>query len=533
MKKILFLLLYVSVSSQNIDVDNPFFYNEINRYKLDSIFSFTILPIDISMTKNKSTLFNSKPKKITHYDSKIILSYYPLENTLEYNSNFPYKSNNGIMLPNVGFQNVLSAGIHVKYGVLSVKFKPKFHLMENNYFEEFPENHFPIIWERRYRLWNNIDMPIRFGENSISRTSIGESNFFLSYKNYRFGISNENLWWGPSRNNSIMMSNNAQGFGHFTFQTVNPIEIFIGKIEFKYIDGRLNHSGYNPPNTEGESSGTKYFIEKELRKNYNDKTNLNAFIFTFSPKKIDGLNLGMIRWIQFYKKTNIFNMKVFSPKFVNNLEKEYNKASGYFIKFKEKSFEVYFEYYKNSPSYKNSLDQLNRMSENKNAHTLGIYKLFKNDIFLNWEWTRMEQGANNLIRKIGSWYEHDYVVNGYTHKGEIIGSKIGPGSNSHVITLKKSGPHYIAGLGLEIIEHDNDFYHYSFSDSRDFRRYWKDFNFKIYYMREFKNFKFNIISCFTRSLNHNWDLDRSVEPWYHAGYDKNNLHLTLNLHYSL
>ena len=49
----------------------------------------------------------------------------------------------------------------------------------------------------------------------------------------------------------------------------------------------------------------------------------------------------------------------------------------------------------------------------------------------------MEQSASRLLRNAGSWYEHTYVYDGYTNKGEVLGSSIGPGSNSHYLSLNK------------------------------------------------------------------------------------------------
>ena len=46
----------------------------------------------------------------------------------------------------------------------------------------------------------------------------------LNWKTF-IGISNENLWWGPSIRNSIMMSNHAQGFKHITFNTINQLKL--------------------------------------------------------------------------------------------------------------------------------------------------------------------------------------------------------------------------------------------------------------------------------------------------------------------
>ena len=54
-------------------------------------------------------------------------------------------------------------------------------------------------------------MPERFGKNSHNKTTFGQSSIRINWKSLSLGISNENLWWGPSLRNSIMMSNHAQG----------------------------------------------------------------------------------------------------------------------------------------------------------------------------------------------------------------------------------------------------------------------------------------------------------------------------------
>ena len=38
----------------------------------------------------------------------------------------------------------------------------------------------------------------------------------------------------------------------------------------------------------------------------------------------------------------------------------------------------------------------------------------------NWEWTQMEQTASRLLEMLDSWYEHGYVYDGYTNKGEVL-----------------------------------------------------------------------------------------------------------------
>ena len=99
----------------------------------------------------------------------------------------------------------------------------------------------------------------------------------------------------------------------------------------------------------------------------------------------------------------------------------------------------------------------------------------------------MEQTGSRLIRNAGSWYEHTWVKDGYTNS-EALGSAIGPGSNSHYFSLNRIRDRELIGIGLEIIDNDNDFFHEAFASARDFRRYWKDVNFHLKYNKSFNHF---------------------------------------------
>ena len=99
------------------------------------------------------------------------------------------------MIPNKDI-NILSPGIYFKLGPLSLKFKPEHHYSENKTFDGFWDGHYGEVWLKRYRLWNYIDMPERFGEIRHNRLLIGQSNIKLNWKKISLGISNENIWRG-------------------------------------------------------------------------------------------------------------------------------------------------------------------------------------------------------------------------------------------------------------------------------------------------------------------------------------------------
>ena len=173
-------------------------------------------------------------------------------------------------------------------------------------------------------------------------------------------------------------------------------------------------------------------------------------------------------------------------------------------------------------------------SDHSRAVTVGLQKVFKistDDYLFSWEWTQMEQTASRLLRDAGSWYQHGWIYDGYTNKGEVLGAGIGPGSNSHYFALSRIRDKEKLGIALEIIDQDNDFYHEAFASASDPRRYWKDFNLHVNFSKKYKNLWLSSNLMYSRSLNYQWDLDDMATEYYHPGNDVNNFHMTLKLAY--
>ena len=346
------------------------------------------------------------------------------------------------------------------------------------------------------------------------------------------------------------MSNHAEGFRHISFKTNKPVKTFIGNFEWELLSGRLDNSGYNPPRTDYEFAGLKLFIPKiNQRGETNDWRYLQAIIVTYSPKWIDGFSIGFIRWVQMYsalvegKYPWLEGRPTYFPVFKNlfrkndvyeNYEAQTNQAAGLFFRWlwKESKAELYAEFHHNDS--KQNIRDLLLDSDHSRAATIGIQKVFKvgnNDILFNWEWTQMEQNATRLLRNAGSWYEHFYIYDGYTNKGEVLGSSIGPGSNSHYISVNKIKLNQKIGIALEIVDHDNDFYHEAFSSASDYRRYWKDFNLHLNFNKKFSNVMLSCNLIYIRSLNYQWELEDNAIPYYHPGNDTDNFHSTIKFSY--
>ncbi len=559
----LVIILTVKLNSQNINLNQSDLIDHL-RYldlkgEINLGYSFNQRPLEIGNNglkiKNNfidsDILFNNI---VSSTNKKSNIKFLPVDFNIEFNSHHPYNRNNGSMIPNKGYQHIISAGIYFDLGPLSIQLKPEHHYADNLEYNGFPENHYSAIWASRYILWNRSDIPERFGKKRHNNTLIGQSNIKLNFKKISIGFSNENIWWGPSRRNSIMMSNNSRGFKHISFNTNRPVKTPLGNFEWQFVTGRLENSGYSPPNIDFEHAGTKLYVPK-INQNgeVDDWRFFQGINISFSPKWIDGLSIGYIRWVQMYSAlvkgeyTWMTGNPTYFPLFSNlfrkndvfvDYEEQTDQAAGLYFRWiwKDAKAEIYAEYHYNDA--KQNIRDLLLDSEHARGSTIGLQKIFSSknineDFIFSWEWTQLEQTGGRLLRDAGSWYMHGSVRDGYTNKGEVIGAGIGPGSNSQFFSIQRINKKNKIGIAFEIIDNDNDFYYRAFDTANDFRRYWKDFNLHLNFNKKFKNFYGSFNFIFSRGLNYQWELDDSVLPYYHSGKDVNNLHLSFKFIYPL
>jgi hypothetical protein len=563
---LLIIFTFLISNSQTINLNESYLTDYLRTSQLLGEFksdvSFNLKPLDIGKNgiEIDKEIFDKEkyaPSILSFLKGNGKIKILPVDYNIEFNSRHPYNRNNGSMGPNRGYQHILSAGIYAEIGLLSIQLKPEYLYSENKDFEGFgegPNGHYSAIWAKRYKLWNKIDMPERFGEKSISKTLIGQSSIRLNFKGLSLGVSNENIWWGPSIRNSIMMSNHARGFKHITFNTTKPLKTKIGNFEWQVISGRLESSGYLPANSDFQHAGTNIYVPKINQQGRTDDWRyLQGYSITYSPKWVSGLSLGFTRWVQMYaaqaegKYWWMEGSPTWFPAFQNlfrkndkyeNYEAQSNQAAGLFLRWlwKDSKAEIYVDY--NHNDSKQNIRDLLLDSDHSRAVTVGLQKVFEitNDNFLfSWEWTQMEQTASRLLRNAGSWYEHGGTYDGYTNEGEVLGAGIGPGSNSHYFALSRIRDKEKLGIALEIIDQDNDFYHEAFSNGGsfggDYRRYWKDFNLHVNFSKKYKQFWLSSNLMYSRSLNYQWDLDDTATEYYRPGNDVNNFHMTLKLAY--
>ena len=208
------------------------------------------------------------------------LQLLPILTQTEYTSKIPYQTNNGLMLPLVGFQTNFSLGFYAKLGILSIQLYPN--------------------------LFRGLNQEIE-GYSNINKVDWGQSQIALSHKAFTLSLSNQNMWWGPSKNNALIMSNNAAGFKHISFKSRRPVDIFIGHLEWELIGGilenSLNTSHY--PYQGYTSRPFSGYANQDVRY-------LNGISISYQPKWVPGLFLGINRGVQMYRQT-LYDYNEFLP----------------------------------------------------------------------------------------------------------------------------------------------------------------------------------------------------------------------------
>lgn len=544
---VLALIAVTSVSAQSLPVGlralEDYYRREQLMGRVDSTLSFSIRPLNASAL-GRTDLFDPEQTKATDYAEQTFANgegqfrLMPVSWDNRITNSIPYGWNDGPMLPTPGYQTLLSAGFQAKYKFISVQFRPEFVYAANKSYTGFNGETIPS-WQVWYDWTNEIDMPEHFGNGSYNHFFWGQSSVRLNFRPISAGISTENLWWGPGRRNSLLMSNTAPGFLHATLNTSEPIATGIGSFEGQIVAGRLLGSGY-PPTTLGRNEEYDNFYDPKR----GDARYFAGAIFTYQPKWVPGLFLGISRSFTRYHNDENSGLKNYLPFLgypdpveANDITRRADFSSAFFRwAFPKGKSEIYFEYGRSDRPY-NMRDRIVQ-PDNSRAYVMGFTKLVdlkkeRGDLLeFNLELTQLERTRTSQIRFSPSWYTHPYVRHGYTHEGQILGAGIGPGSN--VQSLEASWVRGIKRLGIQFerLVHNNDFYYIA---SRDIRRNWVTLGAALQGVWDYKNFIFHGELRAMSSKNYQYEIRDAVprgnEFWNFTRYDRNNVQMNLGVLY--
>lgn len=476
----LFFASLAEVAAQSIPVGIPHYDDYARRQQL------------LGDSSQPASLMIRPAYQIAGAEKKFILKPMPLLWKQRYTSDRPEGFSDGAMIPARGYQTLISGGVYLKAGILSVQLMPEWVYARNLPFDGFPDEHPDKVWGVYAGLKNSIDLPDRFGDMPYQRFYTGQSALRLTWRSLSLGLSSENLWWGPGNRTAILMSNNAPGFAHLTFNTVKPIATPVGKFEFQIVGGRLEASGFP-----GIDSLTLAKHKHKLNAKRDDWRYLNAMTVNYEPRWLPGLSVGGVRGFTLYGGNfgNSYRttFPLFEPIFKVDVGGEVADTTGtdqvasVFARWlmPRSHSEIYVEFARTDHSWDATDFALE--PDHYRAFVAGFRKivpLTKNktdNIDVQLELTKFGRSYVTSLRKVntpGTWYTHHRIKHGYTHQGQILGSGIGISSIMQWMSISWLRSRKKIGLELYRIAHNEDFWAYLLQSLNygSFRSHWVDFS---------------------------------------------------------
>ena len=470
----------------------PYFFS--NKLRSDSFYRL----IDSSYSYTNEIYSNHK---------KTWVEWLPMNTTLEFNSHHPYGWNHNGMLDAKGLQAMLSGGIFANWGLLSVQLMPT----------------------AQYAMNPNFETTTGFGaatKGAYHKINLGESSIRLNFGGVSMGVSNEHMWFGPGIQNALLMSNNAPGFQHLTFNSTKPLKTPIGNFEFQLIVGKLVED--TSQLLEVKDLTTFYYAQGSYNGTPSDPSldtgawrYLNALTISYNPKWIPGLFLGFTRlgytysgflgehhnFIQDYLP--VFNgfFRGTSSSYTQNGTNTHMKqliAINVRYVFAKAHAEIYGEYGSNDNTY-NMRDFI--MSPNHGGiYTAGFKKMFQLDnkkwVDLAAEITQFSQPIDYIVRGTGNTYEYQ---GSYTNQSRVLGAGLGNGSNMQTYSAAIKNGFDKNGIVIQRIVHDA-IREPNISNNQQ----WIDLSLGYQYQKRIKNLIFHAQAQAVHSNNYGWTAERNV-----------------------
>ena len=301
--RILLLILATNIqisSEAQSQTSNVQLYDDVARDmqlngKVNQLLSFCVHPLyNVSLLSIDSVYRHQQNNTAANYfdsnnNSKNIFLL-PLELKQQFNSHHPYGWNDGSMIPAKGYQTQLSFGLLLKKGIVSLQLRPEIVFAQNQDFPGFSSHQSDSIWRSYYyTVLNKIDAPELLSSGPYFKIFPGQSSLRFNYHKLSFGFSTENLWWGPGVRNSLLMSSNAPGFPHLSYNSLQPVNSPIGSFEWQLISGKLQSSNMFP-DTSRKFNGQYLYQPKPNGDRY-----LNGVVVAWQPKWTKGLFVGFSR----------------------------------------------------------------------------------------------------------------------------------------------------------------------------------------------------------------------------------------------
>lgn len=469
--------------------------------KIPSNHSLTIRPFNANASLSYTKLLNLidtniKYNGVLYQDKHSFIGLLPINFLQKFNSDHPYGWNDGAMSYSKGYQFQVSGGVYASWNNFKIQLRPEYVNTANGNYSTNAS-------------WGQVTQ-------NVKKILPGQSSIRFDLGGISLSASTQNLWWGPGIYNSMLMSNNAPGFFHYSIGTNRPLKSFMGNFQFQIVAATLKSDtsqGY-------ENAGLK------KRPYLNNERYFNGLVISYQPAFMKNVSFGITRTFQNYANNNIIQ---FVPKYLPVIGSFFGSAYNDTINrdqliafntrwvFPKNHAEVYFEF-----GYNDAKDNFRDLWVDM-SHSSGYIFGFKKLSYLNsidyldfgTEVTRMAQTPSYLMRNAGNFYEHGRVTEGYTNNNQTMGAGSGFGNNMQTVNISWNRAWSKFGFIFNhISQNPTQIVTYNIANLGLRTTQWDDYSFGLQTKYRYRNILFSANIEYVNSKNYLWQDKNNVTNIY-------------------
>ena len=473
---------------------------------------------------------------------------YNPENFSSYNSAAPFGQNDGGLWQGKGFNTAFSTGLRLEGFGFELTVRPQLSFSQNQAFEYLIDGYKADSYAGKASdygyVWGACDAPQRFGDKAFWNYDWGDTEIRWSWYSFTVGFGTQSIWLGPAFENPLLHSNHAATYPKFdiglrkTQITIPKLNWYIGDIEGRIWAGRLSESDYYDNNDTN---------------NYNQIT---GFTFSYSPSFVNGLTFGInkvciCKWTnpeRLYYLNPFFNTNTLTSE--NDLGEDQKASLTAQWLFEKVQLDIYAEIgFDDFLSAGFKFYEYARFPFHTITYTTGLKKAFTHSeekdigglLAFEWNYTEASQDYQMWPNSGYNFGFHYQVKQGYTNKGQWLGSGIGYGGNSQYLSYTLFDKF---GWQKFFIGRNNPDNNYIWakcvegSTSTNSKRYYTAFKANFYTGLEAETViieHFKILSGFTYNLiiNPMYNPGKSANGAYREYTYMNNFNFKLGLRYQI
>jgi hypothetical protein len=390
------------------------------------------------------------------FDGKLKLKIYGPELFNSVNTAAPYGQNDGALWQGRGYNASLTGGVRLEAFGIEATFKPQLAFSQNMAFDimkgEMSGPNYSGKGDTYGYFWNTVDAPQRFGNEPFFTWDWGDSEIRYTWKTLTVGFGTQSIWLGPAYLNPILHSNNAPTYPKFDIGlrkqpiTIPWVNWYVGDIEARIWVGYLSESDY----FDNDDS--------------NDHNMFHGLSFAYAPSILPGLTLFVNRVCLVPWEWQ--NLKYFWPAKTYTIEDQKASFGASWI-FPAVGFEIYGEMAIDDYVSGKVLGYI-RHPFHSTVYTAGLKKTLKisrqkkmfGEILFEFNWTEMTQDFQ--FEWPYGFYFHHIIKQGYTNRGQWLGSGIGAAGNSQYLAFKL---YYPKGHSLLFVSRNNPDNNYLYKEA--------------------------------------------------------------------